>query len=262
MLASPPILKWVIGCGLSLLLLHYLLYNSSLTGTPILQHIRPSVFFTAPQPGRVLVTGGAGNIGKRLVERLLATSTPVTILDKIVYQDEFDNVPGRSLLTIHVGDIRNTTVLDEALTADVVGIIHLAAVSRVVWCLQNEADCTDVNERGTKIVLDALGHLSHRDGKKRWFVLASSREVYGSADGVVEETAPMVPTNVYGASKLAAENVVKKYFEEHRRSKISVIAMRLSNVSSPNTVQLLHLHTKTRFMAGRTIISSDSFPPS
>jgi len=140
------------------------------------------------------------------------------------------------LLTVHVGDIRNTTLLSEVFTQDVVGVVHLAAVSRVLWCLENEADCWDVNERGTQLVLDALTDLNRGDKGKRWFVLASSREVYGNplngSEKPTTEDDDRTPANVYGASKLAAENVVTKHLAslKARKGTLRVIALRLSNV--------------------------------
>jgi nucleoside-diphosphate-sugar epimerase len=174
----------------------------------------------------------------------------VTVLDKIFYPDELDSLssslpssaryPGyrSSLLTVQIGDIRNTTLLSEVITPDVVGVIHLAAVSRVLWCLENEADCSDVNERGTQVVLDALTVMNGKDKGKRWFILASSREVYGNPsygdEKPTTEDAERRPANVYGASKLAAENVVTKHLAALKARKapgtLRVIALRLSNV--------------------------------
>jgi nucleoside-diphosphate-sugar epimerase len=115
------------------------------------------------------------NAGKQVVARLLAGRTPVTVLDKVFYDDEVSALrsaypfgSGSGLRVIH-GDIRDPLKLKEAMTLDVVGVIHLAAVSRVLWCLENEPDCTDVNVRGAQSVIEAL--------PSGWFIQASSREV-------------------------------------------------------------------------------------
>ncbi|KAG8922719.1 hypothetical protein FRC00_007115, partial [Tulasnella sp. 408] len=161
--------------------------------------------------GRVVVTGGAGNIGKNLIYRLLAGSTPVTVIDRILYQDEVDGIyeelpPARELLSVTLGDIRDASTLQKVMTPDVVGVIHLAAVSRVDWCEKNTVDCLDVNERGTEIVLEALANLNRHDNGQRWFILASSAEVYGN-------TSHKVPQNAFEESKLRAEQVVERYVE-------------------------------------------------
>ncbi|KAF8309132.1 NAD(P)-binding protein [Clavulina sp. PMI_390] len=194
--------------------------------------------------GRVLVTGGGGNIGKDIVRRLLASNTPVTIIDTLFYPNELSHpsrdLENQSLLRVHVDDIRNTTALASALTPDVVGIVHLAAVSRVAWCVQNQNDCIDVNERGTELVFDALTRLNTKDHGKRWFILASSREVYGDAGSgnlvTFREDAEKKPVNAYGASKLAAERIVQRHIEDLIRKadssagSIHAAALRLSNV--------------------------------
>lgn len=175
-----------------------------------------------------------------MVRRLLARSIPVTVLDKIFHSDELEDIyatvpEARSLLRVKIGDIRDTSALSEVMTDDVVGVLHLAAVSRVLWCLENENDCWDVNERGTQVVLDALTDLNRRDGGRRWFVLASSREVYGDAKVLpATEDAERIPANIYGESKLKAEHVLERHLEKVKEDKsagsLYAIALRLSNI--------------------------------
>lgn len=131
--------------------------------------------------------------GKHLVRRLLSARTAVTVLDLIFDPDEY-NYPEAAFLTLITGDIRNSTALDLALTPDVIGIIHLAAVSRVLWCLANEPDCRDVNERGTGVVLAAIERKP--ENFEPWFILASSREVYGRRNQTSRVEDP--PSTVYG----------------------------------------------------------------
>ncbi len=119
-----------------------------------------------PNPGMRL------HPGKQVVARLLSAGTPITVLDKIFFEDELSALqrkyPKTDLRYVE-GDIRDAATLSSAMTSDVVGVVHLAAVSRVLWCLENEKDCDDVNVRGTQLVLEAM--------KGGWFIQASSREV-------------------------------------------------------------------------------------
>ncbi|WVR09270.1 hypothetical protein IAU60_006335 [Kwoniella sp. DSM 27419] len=171
--------------------------------------------------GRVLVTGG----GKQLVRRLLTSNTPVTVLDLIFHPDEIEGIhrdlpQADHLLKVMYGDIRDEQVLERAFTSDTIGVIHLAAVSRVGWCLDNEPDCEDVNVRGTDLVLGMM----ERKVNDGWFIQASSREVYGNAQVTpVTEDTPNEPANAYGSTKSAAEAVVRSH-----RSR--AILLRLSNV--------------------------------
>ncbi|ORY27093.1 hypothetical protein BCR39DRAFT_578143 [Naematelia encephala] len=178
--------------------------------------------------GRVLITGGGGMIaGKQIIRRLLSTDTPITVYDTIFFPDELEilqqDFPNGDLKVV-IGDVRDHATLSNAMTPDITGCIHLAAVSRVLWCLENERDCEDVNVRGTKAVLEAF--------KGDWFIQASSREVYGSATSfpVVEDT-PHNPANVYGASKALAEDVIQRHVSDRQETgPLHVILLRFSNV--------------------------------
>ena len=190
---------------------------------------------------RLLYTSLIANTepGKHIAQRLLATRTPVTVVDHIFYPDELgpaDLAPS-SLLTVHTGDIRNATLLSSAFTPDVVGVVHLAAISRVLQCEENPLDCVDVNERGTRLVLDSLEQLNRHDQGERWFVLASSIEVYGDATTIaipLREDAPTKPPSNYGASKLAAERIVEARVRTVQSSTdagtLHAVALRLSHV--------------------------------
>lgn len=144
----------------------------------------------------------------------------------IFFENELDNIRHqypRADLKVVIGDIRDQHALSSALTSDVVGVIHLAAVSRVLWCLENERDCEDVNVRGTEAVLSAL--------KGGWFIQASSREVYGDARTfpVVEE-AELKPANAYGGTKARAEDAILKIVQRRSTNPLHAIMLRFSNV--------------------------------
>jgi len=140
---------------------------------------------------RVLVTGSSGLIGKALAEALRQDGfTPV----------EFDlrGIGSRA------GDIRVSTDISRTIT-DCVGIIHLAAVSRVIDGEKDPEACWETNVMGTRNIIQAAMTLPDRP----WLIYASSREVYGEpASTPVNEDAPLEPVNIYGRSKIAAERLV------------------------------------------------------
>lgn len=129
---------------------------------------------------------------------------------------------------MHIGDIRNVTLLSSVFTPDVVGVVHLASISRVVQCAENPRDCTDVDERGTQLVFDSLEQLNSQDQGKRWFILASSVEVYSETTAAItlHEDAQTKPSSVYGKSKLAAERAV----ETRSSDTLPAVSLRLSHV--------------------------------
>jgi len=189
--------------------------------------------------------------GKQIVARLLSTNTPITVLDKVFYEDEVDALRkayprAASKLKIVHGDIRDPLKLKEAMTKDVAGVINLAAVSRVMWCLENEPDCTNVNVHGAEQVIKAL--------PGGWFLQASSREVstinfwciyrarmltglpqvYGVAKTMpVKEDTPHNAANVYGESKAKAEDAITAHLRavtEDKTKDLNVILLRFSNI--------------------------------
>ena len=142
---------------------------------------------------RILITGAAGLIGTALTRRLGAAGHDVIGFDIAA--------PGGG----RGPDIRDASSLAAAV-AGCSGIVHLAAVSRVVWGEQDPERCHQVNVAGTSNVLAAA-----RDGGARspWVLVASSREVYGQAARFpVPESAPFQPLNAYARSKVDVENLV------------------------------------------------------
>ena len=134
----------------------------------------------------ILVTGTEGLIGSHLCARLEASGFEVR---------RFDLSRSRS------EDICRTQSLAVALEG-VRGVIHLAAISRVVWAEQNPHLCLNVEALAELLDLCRLG-------TKPWLIFASSREVYGEARRLpVREDDPLHPMNAYGRSKRAGELLI------------------------------------------------------
>lgn len=119
-------------------------------------------------------------------------------------------------------DIRDRAALAEAVkTCD--GVVHLAAVSRVVLAEHDPALCTATNIEGVQNVLDAANAAE----RQPWVINASSREVYGHPVTLpVSESSPIAPVNVYGRSKAEGEARVRAARARGQRA----CTVRLSNV--------------------------------
>jgi len=86
-----------------------------------------------------------------------------------------------------------------------VGVVHLAAVSRVIDGERDPARCWAVNVEGTRTVVEA----AQSSPLRPWVIYASSREVYGQPSALpASEDCDRAPLNVYGRSKVAAEDLV------------------------------------------------------
>lgn len=159
---------------------------------------------------RILITGAEGLIGRALCAALRCTQTVVVPFDL------------RSPAGPTHGDVRDGERLEEAVRG-CTGIIHLAAVSRVVWGEQDPVRCWETNVEGTRNVLRA----AQSSPQRPFVVLASSREVYGQPASLpASEDTPLSPVNVYGRSKHAAEQLISAAQADGLRA----VVLRFSNV--------------------------------
>ncbi|MGA1866074.1 MAG: NAD-dependent epimerase/dehydratase family protein [Thermoplasmatota archaeon] len=179
----------------------------------------------------VMVTGGAGFIGSSLTEHLLHKGYHAIVLDN--REDPKNSPEVLERIDYYNGDIRDKRLLNDILREhDVEGIVHLAAVSRVVIGEESPEICIDTNLNGTRILLEAI----RESGGRPWFIYGSSREVYGEpANLPVKESDPKAPINTYGRTKLGSE----KLLEEHARTKdLKACTLRFSNVyGNENDIQ-------------------------
>lgn len=157
---------------------------------------------------RILITGAAGLIGTALGRALRNSGHVVAELDL------------RSESPDHSGDVRDHDAVARAIEG-CIGVVHLAAVSRVIWGERDPAACWSTNVDGTRVVVDAARE------RGQWILFASSREVYGTATHLpATEDTPLAPVNIYGRSKVAAEHLVA----EAAGAGLPIAIVRLSNV--------------------------------
>jgi nucleoside-diphosphate-sugar epimerase len=160
---------------------------------------------------KILITGSAGLIGRALSPLLLAHGYIPIPFDKCFPQtsDEY-------------GDITQIETLRRVMP-DCVGIIHLAAVSRVVWGERDPQQCIATNHHGTENVLQ----VALEQSTPPWVIFSSSREVYGQPDSLpVHEDMPLRPMNVYACAKRQAEQAMLAA----RQHGLQTAIVRLSNV--------------------------------
>lgn len=126
---------------------------------------------------RVLITGGAGFIGRHLSKALLAHGHHVRVLDTLSTQvhGPAPRVPPELANAEFVqGDVRDAAALSPTLHG-IDAVVHLAAETGVGQSMYEVTRYVDVNDRGTASLLEAL---VRRQQPVR-LVLASSRAIYG-----------------------------------------------------------------------------------
>ena len=158
---------------------------------------------------RILITGSSGLVGSALISAFDALGFDVERLDLRARGEQR-------------GDVRDYDRVQRAVRG-CHGIIHLAAVSRVIWGERNPDLCWSTNVAGLRNVLAAASASNLRP----WVIFASSREVYGRPEILpANEDCPMRPINVYARSKVEGERLV----DVARRGGVCACVVRLSNV--------------------------------
>lgn len=173
---------------------------------------------------RVLVTGGGGMIGSKVLPTLLAEGhTVATHLG--LPGDPY--VPPPTGIRAVVGDITDLALVRK-IVSSVDAVVHLAGPPSVAASFADPRGCVQAHVVGTSTVLQACREVGvHR------LVYVSSAEVYGRHEhGPVPETAPTLPRSPYGAAKLGAEALVRA---EAVHGALSTVVLRPFSVYGPRS---------------------------
>ncbi len=169
-------------------------------------------------PRTVLITGITGFAGSHLAERFVSSGA---VVHGIAHEDPpFAHLAAvADRVHVHRGNILDVAAVTSALDAarpDVV--VHLAAQAVPTLAAADPISAVRVNVLGTATLLSGLdAHPSVH------LVMASSADVYGAPDReLVDETAPLRPGNVYAATKVASEALVRE-FGDRRRAATTVL---------------------------------------
>ena len=160
--------------------------------------------------GRVLVTGGAGFIGSHTCLALVGAGWEPVILDNFCNAsptaiERVSELVQRDLVQIE-GDIRDTDLVTRILTEhNCQAVIHFAGLKAVGESQEKPLDYYDANVLGSHSLLRAMAAASVSR-----FIFSSSATVYGVPQNLpLTEDHPLAPTNPYGQTKLAVENLLR-----------------------------------------------------
>jgi UDP-glucose 4-epimerase len=171
---------------------------------------------------RIVVTGGAGFIGRESVLKLVKSGYDVVCFDLaeqiMRHRHILDEIGKQGKLTLIPGSILDRTAVRNAVGgADVV--LHLAAMLGVKKTEDNKLACVEININGTDNVLNAA--VSHGVRK---FVFASSSEVYGEPNhNPIKETDDTKGKTVYAVTKMAGEELTKGYHQRYPSMDYTII---------------------------------------
>jgi len=180
---------------------------------------------------KVLITGGAGFLGRCLARELLARGSlkdtsgkPQAVTELVLLDVVRANDFGDSRVRTEVGDIAERGVLERVIDERTSAIFHLAAIVSG----QAEADF----DLGMRINLDAsrlLLEICRERGHNPRVLFTSSVAVYGGdLPNVVHDDTALNPQSSYGAQKAIAELLLSDYT---RRGFVDGRVVRLPTIS-------------------------------
>lgn len=179
---------------------------------------------------RIVVTGGAGFLGQRLIRLLLATPTPVELngepanVREIVSLDRAAPLVSDRRVHASIGDVADRESVRRVITPDTDAVFHLAAV--VSGQAEAEFDTgMRVNLTGALEVLEACRAIP----RPPRVIFTSSVAVYGGdLPPTVQDATALWPQNSYGTQKAIAELLLNDY---SRKGYVDGRALRLPTIS-------------------------------
>lgn len=162
----------------------------------------------------ILVVGGTGTIGRKLVDMLLSHQPRVI---RIFSRDEFKQFEMQQELREYknlrflIGDVRDANRVLRAME-DIDYVFHLAAMKHVPACEYNPFEAVQTNVVGTQNVIQSA------------LTAGVKKVLFTSTDKAIS------PANVYGATKLTAERLISAAEHQKGPKKTVFSSVRFGNV--------------------------------
>ncbi|MBD3279134.1 MAG: NAD-dependent epimerase/dehydratase family protein [Candidatus Pacebacteria bacterium] len=182
------------------------------------------------QKNNIIVTGGAGFLGRHLCRALAKQGYQLKVID-LQENPEFTTI---------IADVRDQNKMKQ-LIKDAELVFHLASLIEAGESVKKPFKYIDYNLNGTLAVLEAM-----RVNKINNFVFSSSAAVYGEPINTpIKEDDRTIPINPYGMTKLAMEGLLRSYVEAHD---FTGIALRYFNLYGPEEHHQPETHAIPRFI--------------
>lgn len=152
--------------------------------------------------GRVLITGGFGNLGSYITKHLATLGYELFILTR-KEKNKFHGFP----YSVIECDLTDRDALEEKLNIDFDFCIHMASFNEF-FLPEYPKKALDINTYGTRNLLEVLSKKNIKN-----FIYFSTFHVYGKSSGDIDENTSLEPTNDYASTHLFAEYYLKQFFK-------------------------------------------------
>lgn len=173
----------------------------------------------------VLITGGAGSLGRRLTERFVADGWHVRIFDLPAM--DFSGFEGREEVQVSKGDIGDRKALSGSL-AGVASVVHLAALLPP-RSERDRAATFSVNVGGTENLIGAREETAPQASLVFASSVSTYRDTSAEAPPVLVDH-PQKAIDVYADSKIAAESSIGK-------SRLRSVILRIALIAVPEFLE-------------------------
>jgi nucleoside-diphosphate-sugar epimerase len=171
--------------------------------------------------GPILITGGAGSVGRRLVQRCQADGYTVRVFD--LPACDFSGLEGEAGIEVVKGDITDPTIVERAVQG-VGAVLHLAALLPPASEM-NRARTLAINVQGTVHIIKAM----EKDARDAVLVFSSSVSTYGNTTvdaPPIRIDHPQTALDIYAESKIAGEHLLHK-------TALGTVILRIAGITVP-----------------------------
>ena len=153
----------------------------------------------------ILVTGGAGYIGSKLVTKLLDLNHKVTVIDALKFSSKsLNHLFNHKNFNFVKGDVRNKKLMKNHIKKNEF-VIPLAALVGAPLCEKNKKEAISVNFKSIKYLMKNIN-------KKNKIIYLTTNSGYGIGESnkYCNEESPLNPISLYGKTKVEAEKIVMR----------------------------------------------------
>jgi len=184
---------------------------------------------------QIIITGHNGFLGSNLLLKLISEKYDITGISKTIKKNDSIKQIKRNILNIKDSDIAKNSC-----------IIHLAAITDVVYCEKYPEECYKVNVMATQKILEIARK------KNCSLIYPSTSHVYGIPHKLpIKETHPTNASSVYSESKISGEKLCEMYSKSYG---LNISVLRLFSTYGPkNSEYKVESRIITQLLSNRSI---------